>query len=92
MEANLFAPRWQRLTPKEQEFLAALASHGDIAHMSEVVADLGAASYGDVSYLRTRLVAKGMIRPVGRGVVAFTFPRMAAWVRAEQTRAGAGRR
>ncbi len=84
MEANLFAPRWQRLAPKEQDYLAAVAQYGDVARTADVVRDLDAGSYGDVSYLRTRLLTKGMLRPVGRGLVGFTFPRMAPWVRRQR--------
>lgn len=89
MEENLFAPRWARLAPRERQYLAAVAARGDAARARDVATDLGAERYEDVSYLRTRLITKGLLRPVGRGLVGFTFAPMAAWVRRET---GSGRR
>jgi hypothetical protein len=83
--AQVFTPRWERLAPKEQEFLRAMCEiqSGDAEHpvaVAEVRERLGAASYEDISYLRVRLLQKGVVRPAGRGLLRFTFPGMAEWI------------
>jgi hypothetical protein len=82
---QVFSPRWERLAPKEREFLRTMAelvaSGGDPAvAIREVWERLGVDSYEDVSYLRIRLLQKGVVQPVRRGVLRFTFPGMAEWV------------
>lgn len=83
---QVFAPRWDRLAPKEQDFLRMMAEHqahtGDESvPVAAVRRRLGAATYEDISYLRVRLLQKGVVRPSGRGLLRFTFPGMADWLR-----------
>ena len=84
--AQVFAPRWARLAPKEQEFLRIMADvqardPAQPVGVAEVRERLGAASYEDISYLRVRLLQKGVVRPAGRGLLRFTFPGMTEWIR-----------
>ena len=83
---QVFSPRWDRLAPKEQQFLKVMAElHADDPDQPVAVGSvrerLGAASYEDISYLRVRLLQKGVVRPAGRGLLRFTFPGMAEWIR-----------
>jgi hypothetical protein len=85
--AQVFSPRWHRLAPKEQEFLRVMVElqasrPNDPVAVADVRERLGAASYEDISYLRVRLLQKGVVRPAGRGMLRFTFPGMADWIRA----------
>jgi hypothetical protein len=85
--AQVFTPRWDRLAPKEQEFLRVMAElqvlrPDDPVAVADVRERLGAASYEDISYLRVRLLQKGVVRPAGRGMLRFTFPGMVEWIRA----------
>jgi AAA ATPase domain len=86
---QVFTPRWQRLAPKEREFLQVMAAHQsrsgeESVPVAAVRERLGAASYEDISYLRVRLLQKGVVRPAGRGLLRFTFPGMAEWVTSGQ--------
>lgn len=79
---GLFGPRWARLAPKEREFVAAMAKLGDgPVAVSDVRRLLGAERYEDVSYLRRRLLAKGIIRPAGHGKLVLSLPMFSRWVR-----------
>ncbi|MGH9247635.1 MAG: ATP-binding protein [Acidimicrobiales bacterium] len=84
---QVFAPRWRRLAPKEREFLRAMADvlavDGEVP-IADVRERLGAETYEEISYLRVRLLQKGVVRPAGRGLLRFTFPGMADWVRTVQ--------
>lgn len=83
MADNVYGPRFLRLPAKERAFLRAMAAQGPgPAALRAVAADLGAGSSNDVGYLRARLLARGMIRPAGRGLLRFTFPGMAEWLAA----------
>jgi hypothetical protein len=79
---GLFGPRWNRLAPKEREFVAAMAELGDGAvAVSEVRRLLGVERYEELSYLRRRLLAKGIIRATGHGQLMLALPMFARWVR-----------
>ncbi len=87
---QVFTPRWERLAPKEQQFLRVMTELQSIDHdrpvaVGSVREKLGAASYEDISYLRIRLLQKGVVRPAGRGLLRFTFPGMAEWIRSAET-------
>ncbi len=79
---GLYASRWADASPKEREYLAALAgllvegaaTGGDVARA------LGKRP-AEVSYLRERLVTKGTIFS-GPGGLRFAVPGLAEWVRA----------
>ncbi|MCE5328190.1 MAG: ATP-binding protein [Planctomycetaceae bacterium] len=74
LDQNFFRVRFDRLTPKEKEFLRAMAEPGPGPHRtSDVAAALGA----DISRLgpvRASLIKKGMIYSPAHGEMAFTVP------------------
>jgi hypothetical protein len=80
--AALFRARWEKATPAEQVFMAAMASLGDgpVAR-GELAAALAVAS-SELSVPRARLIDKGLIDTAGRGNLVFTIPGFADYVRA----------
>lgn len=81
LDTGFFRARWDRATRAEQRYLRAMASDGDAGSSSgAVAAKLGrpASSFGPV---RANLIAKGLVYAPEHGVVAFTVPGMADFVR-----------
>jgi hypothetical protein len=82
--AQLFRSRWDDASPKEQEYLramAAVAGRGDVPRGGLVAAELGE-PVTSVSYLRARLLRKGTIYRVAGGAMHFITPGMGEWIRA----------
>lgn len=82
--AQLFKARWDDASPKEQEYLqamAAVAGRGDVPKGPLVAAELGV-PVTSVSYLRARLLRKGTIYREAGGALHFITPGMGAWIRA----------
>jgi hypothetical protein len=81
--ANLFRSRWEDASPKEQEYLramAAVAGRGEVPKGGAVAAELGV-PVTSVSYLRARLLRKGTIYREAGGALHFITPGMGAWIR-----------
>ena len=73
--------RWGAATPTERAFLAAMAATGkENVTRAEIAAGMGRDSRG-ISDPRERLIDKGVIEPVGHGLVRFTLPGFGAFVR-----------
>jgi hypothetical protein len=74
LDANFFRARFDRLAPREQVYLRAMAEMGPDPHRP---GDVAARLNVDVTIagpLRMGLTRKGMIYSPGNGVVAFTMP------------------
>lgn len=86
LAAGLFESRWQDASPKEREYLAALAqlslNQGDVTGV-QVAEALGKTSR-EVSYLRERLVRKGTLFTEAERV-RFAVPGMADWIHRDQS-------
>jgi len=81
LDDGFFRARWDRATRAEQRYLRAMAADGDVGSASgEVAARLGrgANSFGPA---RASLISKGLIYAPEHGVVAFTVPGMAGFIR-----------
>ncbi len=80
---QLFVSRWEDASPREREYLTALAT-AEISHPEpnggHVAAVLGE-RVSAVSYLRDRLMKKGTIYRDGAGGLRFITPGMGRWVR-----------
>jgi len=84
----MYRARWGSATPTEQAFLVAMAralgdrpeQHGGNVTRAQIAADLGQDTRS-ISVPRERLIDKGVIEPVGHGLVRFTLPGFAAYVR-----------
>ena len=73
--------RWGAATPLDREFLVAMAAAGrDNVTRAEIAQRMGRDSRA-ISVPRERLIEKGVIEPVGHGLVRFTMPGFAEFVR-----------
>ncbi|MCL2541740.1 MAG: ATP-binding protein [Nocardioidaceae bacterium] len=73
--------RWGAATPAERSFLAAMSATGlDNVPRAAIAAGMGRDSRA-ISVPRERLIAKGVIEPVGHGLVRFTLPGFGEFVR-----------
>ena len=82
--AQLFKARWDDASPREQDYLramAAVAGRGGVPKGGAVAAELGV-PVTSVSYLRARLLRKGTIYREAGGALHFITPGMGAWIRA----------
>lgn len=77
----MYRARWGSATEAEQAFLAAMAAAStDNVTRAQIAKRLGVDTYA-ISVPRERLIEKGVIEPVGHGLVRFTLPGFAAYVR-----------
>lgn len=74
LDANFFRVRFDRLTPREKEYLRALAELGEGPHRSGDVAERLGVKVQSVAPLRNNLIKKGMIYSPSHGDTAFTVP------------------
>jgi hypothetical protein len=73
--------RWGAATPLEKAFLAAMAAAGpDNVTRAAIARGMGRESRA-ISVPRERLIEKGVIEPVGHGLVRFTLPGFGDFVR-----------
>lgn len=73
--------RWGAATPVERSFLSAMAdTRKDNVTRAEIAAGMGRDSRA-ISDPRERLIDKGVIEPVGHGLVRFTLPGFGEFVR-----------
>lgn len=75
--------RWDGLTARQQDYVAALSRRGGSARTAEVADDLGSAQQ-DLGYLREGLLRSGVVYAPARGIITLTVPPMADWVVAEE--------
>jgi hypothetical protein len=74
LDANFFLVRFERLTPKERQYLRAMAELGPGPHRSgDIAAQLGV-RVESVAPRRSALIAKGMVYSPAHGDTAFTVP------------------
>ena len=77
----MYRARWGSATPAEQAFIRAMAAvDRENVSRAAIAAQLGQASRS-ISVPRERLIEKGVIEPVGHGLVRFTMPGFADYVR-----------
>ena len=74
LDKNFFRVRFDRLTPREQDYLRAMAELGPGPHRSGAVADVLGVAVEKVGPLRSGLIRKGMIWSPAHGDTAFTVP------------------
>jgi len=82
LDTEFFHVRFERATPAEQRYLAAIATLGDGPQRSgQVTRLLGYASTTDTGTIRDALIKKGLIYSPRHGLVDFTVPLFAAFMR-----------
>ena len=81
LDAGFFRSRWDRATRTEQSYLRAMATDGDAHSVArDIAARLGRNVQG-LGPARANLMSKGLIYSPEHGVVAFTVPGMAAFIK-----------
>lgn len=81
LDDGFFRVRTDRLTPTEMVFVRAMADLGDGPYpIAEVAAALGK-SLGSLGPTRAKIIKKGMIYSCSHGVLDFTVPLFAAYLR-----------
>jgi len=74
LDESFFRIRYDRLTPREREYLRAMAELGPGAHRSGDIAERLGLRVQSVGPLRSGLIRKGMIYSPAHGDTAFTVP------------------
>lgn len=74
LDSNFFRVRFDRLTPREKDYLRALADFGPGPQRSGEIADLLGVKIQTVAPLRSALIKKGMIYSPSYGDTEFTVP------------------
>lgn len=74
LDESFFRVRFDRLTPREKEYMRAMADLGPGPHRSGDIADKLHSRVQTVAPLRSGLIAKGMIYSPAHGDTAFTVP------------------
>lgn len=74
LDLNFFLVRFDRLTPKEKEYLRAMAELGAGAHRSGDIAQCLGVRVETVAPRRSALISKGMIYSPAHGDTEFTVP------------------
>ncbi len=74
LDESFFRVRFDRTTPKEKQYLRAMAEIGGGPHRSGEVAAVLGKSVSTVAPLRQSLIAKGMVWSPSHGETAFTVP------------------
>ncbi len=73
LERRTLGPRWDRISDRQMEFLAALALHGGRASTASIAATLGRTQQ-ELSWLRGELIEEGDIYAPKRGQLAMAVP------------------
>lgn len=73
LERRTLGPRWERISDRQMEFLAALALHGGRASTSAIATALGR-SQQELSWLRDELIEEGDVYAPKRGQLAMAVP------------------
>lgn len=81
LDQNFFRVRFDRLTPREKEYLRAMAELGPDAHRSGAIADVLGVKVNSLGPVRAKLIEKGMIYSPEHGQMAFTVPLFDAFMR-----------
>lgn len=81
LDDGFFNVRLERLTPKERDYVLAMASLGDGPYRSTEVARRMGEEIQSLGPLRARLISKGMVYSPAHGDIAFTVPMFAEFIR-----------
>jgi hypothetical protein len=81
LDDGFFRTRWDRASPSEQAYLTAMVTDGETGTPTgDVAARLGR-KVTSLGPTRANLIAKGLIYAPTHGVVAYTVPTMASFIR-----------
>jgi hypothetical protein len=80
LDAGFYRPRWQRATPAQQRYLAAMAQDGAGPSQSGNIAARLVEPATSIRSSRDSLIKKGLIYAPCRGRVAYALPGMAGFI------------
>ncbi len=81
LDNGFFRARWDRATPAERQYLAAMAQDRDGPSASGAIGTRLGRSQQGLGPIRAKLIGKGLIYAPEHGAVAFTVPGMADFIR-----------
>ena len=81
LDESFFRVRFDRLTPREKDYLRALAELGSEPQRSGDIAEKLGVDVQSVAPLRSSLIKKGMIYSPAHGDTAFTVPLFEAFMK-----------
>lgn len=82
LDIGFYSSRWERATKAEREFLRAMApDEGQPSRIADVTDRLGKASSQSLGPARASLISKGIVYSPEHGMIAYTVPGMADYVR-----------
>jgi len=81
LDEGFFRVRFDRLTPREKNYMRAMATLGAGPHRSGEIAEQLKASVRSVAPVRSSLISKGMIYSPAHGDTGFTVPLFDAYLR-----------
>lgn len=82
LDIGFYASRWERATKAEREFLSAMApDEGGPSRMAALTERLGKSDSRSLGPARASLIGKGIVYSPEHGMVAYTAPGMADYVR-----------
>jgi AAA ATPase domain len=74
LDEGFFKVRFDRLTPKEREYVIAMAKLGEGPYRSSDIADALKQTHQSLGPRRAQIISKGMIYSPSHGDIAFTVP------------------
>ncbi|HTH06159.1 MAG TPA: ATP-binding protein [Ilumatobacteraceae bacterium] len=83
LDSGFFRARWERATPAERDYLAAMAVDGDGPSSTGELAERLDKKASSLGPARANLMAKGLVYAPQHGLIAFTVPGMADFVQRE---------
>jgi AAA ATPase domain len=81
LDANFFRVRFDRLTPREKQYLRVLADMGEAVQRSGEIAERLGVKVQSIAPVRNGLIKKGMIYSPAHGDTAFTVPLFADFMK-----------
>lgn len=82
LDVGFYSSRWDRATRAEREFLRAMAPDGgQPSRIADITERLGKSSSRSLGPARAKLIGKGIVYSPEHGMIAYTVPGMADYVR-----------
>lgn len=82
LDAGFYSARWERATKSEREFLVAMAADdGTPSRIADITERLGKTSSRSLGPARAKLISKGIVYSPEHGIIAYSVPGMADYVR-----------
>lgn len=85
LDHGFFRSRWERATPAERDYMRAMADDSDGPSQSGEIAGRLNKKVGAVGPARAKLIHKGLVFAPDHGVIAFTVPGMADFIKRQPT-------